>query len=248
LIYPGENQIMTTPRSDAGILIVYYSRFGVLRALAECIAQGAREVEGLTVDLLEVDDRPVGDPRPGENEHDPSRRRAETLSRLVSADALVVGAPAYFGSMAAAVKRLFEDCVTASLPLEVDPSRPWRHTLFRGKVGAGFTASATPHGGNEHAIHTILTMMMHLGMIVVTPGQRPPILEDQGSPYGATAVSGPDGDRQPDTNEQRAARALGRQVAEVATWIRWGRREWERQELEAQRALTTQPGAFDPSA
>jgi NAD(P)H dehydrogenase (quinone) len=239
---------MRTPRSDAQVLIVYYSRFGVLRSLAECIAQGAREVEGLTVDLLEVDDQPIDDAHPGEPEHDWSSRRAETLSRLVPADALVVGTPAYFGSMAAAVKRLFEDCITASVALEVDPSRPWRHTLFRGKVGAGFTASATPHGGNEHAIHSILTMMMHLGMVIVTPGQRPPILEDQGSPYGATAVSGPDGDRQPAANEQQAARALGRQVAEVTTWIRWGRREWERQEREAQRALTTQSGPFDPSA
>jgi NAD(P)H dehydrogenase (quinone) len=239
---------MATPRSDAEILIVYYSRFGVLRLLADRIAEGAREINGIKVELLEIDDRPVDELRPGESPEDMARRRARVLNRLISADALIVGAPAYFGSMAAAVKRLFEDCVTASVPLESTPSRPWRHTLFRGMTGAAFAASATPHGGNEQALHSILTMMMHLGMVVVTPGQRPPILEDEGSPYGATAVSGPDGDRQPDAAEQKSAWALGRQVAEVATWLRWGHREWDRLECEAQRALTTPKGPFDPSA
>lgn len=239
---------MKTPRSDAEILIVYYSRFGAVRSLAEYIAEGVREVDGVTVELLEVGDRPVDEPRPGESAEDIASRRAKIIDQLGSADALVVGAPAYFGSMAAAVKRLFEDCVTASVPLETDPSRPWRHMLFRGMVGAAFTASATPHGGNEHAIHSILTMMMHLGMIVVTPGQRPPILENDGSPYGATALSGPDGDRQPDAGEQESARALGRQVAEVATWVGWGRREWTRLQREQQRAATAPTGPFDPSA
>jgi NAD(P)H dehydrogenase (quinone) len=239
---------MKTPRSDAAILVVYYSRFGAVRALAECIAEGAREVDGLKVDLLEIDDRPIDEPRPGESAQELASRRAEVLDRLVSADALIVGAPAYFGTMAAAVKRLFEDCVTASVPLASEPSRPWRHLLFRGMAGAAFTASATPHGGNEQALHSILTMMMHLGMLVVTPGQRPPILEDQGSPYGATAISGPDGDRQPDALEQQAARALGRQVAEVASWLRWGRREWDRLQMAEQRAAASPAGPFDPSA
>jgi NAD(P)H dehydrogenase (quinone) len=237
-----------TPLSDARIVIVYYSRFGVLEALAEQIATGAREVQGVQVDLLAVDDRPIHEPRPGESEQETGRRRAEALDRLSAADALIVGAPAYFGSMAAAVKRLFEDVVTASPPFVSKPARPWRHTLFRGMVGAAFTASATPHGGNEHAIHSILTLMMHLGMIVVTPGQRPPILESQGSPYGATAISGPDGDRPPDQIEREAARALGRQVAEVATWLRWGRQRWERQAREQQRTTKAAPGRFDPSA
>lgn len=223
---------MQAPTTVTKIVVVYYTRFGVLGELAERVAEGAREVEGVRVDLLEVTDSPVDEPRPGETRADLDLRRAMILDRLAPTDALVVGAPAYFGSMAAAVKRFFEDCVTAGVPLETSPSRPWRHQLFRNTVGAAFTASATPHGGNEHAIHSILTMMMHLGMLVVTPGQRPPILENEASPYGATAVSGPDGDRQPDRAEQAAARALGRQVAEVATWVRWGRHEWERQRRE----------------
>src|SRR5215212_746700 len=113
---------METPRSDARILIVYYSRFGALRSLAECIAAGTREADGITVGLLQIDDQPIGEPRPGESTDDMASRRAGIIKRLSSADAIVVGAPAYFGSMAAAVKRLFEDSVTASMPLEAEPS------------------------------------------------------------------------------------------------------------------------------
>jgi NAD(P)H dehydrogenase (quinone) len=156
------------------------------------------------------------------------RRRAILLQRLVSADALIVGAPSYFGSMASPVKRLFEDCVTASAPPTTDRSRPWRQYLFRDKVGAAFASSATPHGGNEQTLHSILTMLSHLGMILVTPGQAPPILENEAAPYGATAVAGAQGDRLPSEAEQDAARALGQQVAEVSHWLHWGRTEWEK--------------------
>jgi len=140
---------MQAPKPDVEMLIVFYSRFGVLKSLAELIAEGARQVEGIKVGLLAVDDRPIDELHPGESEEDMARRRAIVLDRLASADALVVGAPSYFGSMASSVKRLFEDCVTASVPLETEPSRPWRHSLFSGAVGAAFTASGTPHGGNE---------------------------------------------------------------------------------------------------
>jgi NAD(P)H dehydrogenase (quinone) len=218
---------MPTP-PKVQVLVVYYSRFGVLKHLAGWIAEGAQRVAGAEVSFLEVEDRPVEELRPGETVADMMARRAVIVNRLAAPDALIVGAPAYFGGMAAPVKRLFEDCLTASAPPVSDRSRPWRHHRFRAKVGAAFTASATPHGGNEQALHSILTMMMHLGMIVVTPGQREPVLENSASPYGATAIAGADGGRFPNAMEQEEARALGQQVAEVAAWLSWGRTEWEK--------------------
>lgn len=146
---------------------------------------------------------------------------------MEAAHALVVGAPAYFGSMASAVKRLFEDCVTEASPPAFDRSRPWWHHLFRDKVGAAFTASGTPHGGNEQTLQSILTMMMHLGMIVVTPGQGEPILVDESAPYGATTVTGPTGDREPTEGEQESARRLGRRAAQVAAWLAVGKRYYD---------------------
>ena len=238
---------MQPPDRDIRVLVVYYSRFGVLKALAEGIAEGARRVPGVRAELFEVEDRPVEEVRSGESGAGMGRRRAAILNRLTVADALIVGAPAYFGSMASPVKRLFEDCATASTPLTTDRSRPWRNHLFHGKVGAAFTASGTPHGGNEQALHSILTLMMHLGMVLVTPGQRPPILEHSAAPYGVTAVAGPDGDRPPTQDDRDAARELGEQVAEVATWLVWGRQEWERlRRLEQPRPAAS--GPFDPSS
>jgi NAD(P)H dehydrogenase (quinone) len=237
---------MSTP--DVQILIVYYSRFGAVRALAEQIAEGARRVKGVEVRFLEVGDRPVEELEPGESAEEMATRRAVLVNQLARADALVVGAPCYFGSMATPVKRLFEDCVTASAALATDRSRPWRHHQFRNKVGAAFTASGTPHGGNEQTLHSILTLMMHLGMVLVVPGQRDPILENTAAPYGATTISGPDGDRPPTDAEADEARALGQRVAEVALWLHWGRAEWQRQYHVRTSVPAAHVSPFDPSA
>jgi NAD(P)H dehydrogenase (quinone) len=223
---------MTQPTFEATpgpvqVLVVYYSRFGALKVMAECVAEGARRVEDIRVELLEVEDRPIEELRPGERPQDMAYRRAAVLNQLIAADALIVGAPSYFGGMASPVKRLFEDCATATPP-PGDHSRPWRHHLFHGKVGAAFTASGTPHGGNEQTLHSILTMMMHLGMVPITPGLREPALVDEAAPYGATAISGADGRRLPSDAERESARRLGQQAAEVAIWLRLGRAEWHR--------------------
>jgi NAD(P)H dehydrogenase (quinone) len=215
--------VAAQPPDEVEVLVVYYSRFGVVRRLAELIAEGARCVPGVATRLMSVDDQPVGEPRAGEYIEEAEMRRAVVLNRLIAADAIVVGAPAYFGSMASPVKRLFEDCAATSPTPQRERSRPWRAYLFRDKVGAAFTSSGTPHGGNEQALHSILRLMMHLGMLIVTPGQREPILQHAAAPYGATAVAGAGGDREPSAQERAVARALGERVARVASWVVLGR-------------------------
>jgi len=230
------------------VLIVCYSRYGVVQLLAERIAEGAGREPGVEAELLIVEDLPVTELRSDENPDDMRRRRAVLLNQLTAADALIMGSPSYFGSMAAPLKRFFEDCTTAEGPQAQDRSRPWRHHLFRDKVGAAFAASGTPHGGNEQTLLSILTMMMHLGMIVVTPGQRPPILEHEAAPYGATAISGADGRRLPSDLEQEEARALGEQVARVASWVRRGRQAWEQSRAGRGPGVGRRRFSFDPSA
>jgi NAD(P)H dehydrogenase (quinone) len=230
------------------VLIVCYSRYGVVKLLAERIAEGAGREPGVEAELLIVEDLPVTELRGDEDPDAMRRRRAILLNQLTAADALIVGSPSYFGSMAAPLKRLFEDCTTADGPQARDRSRPWRHHRFRDKVGAAFTASGTPHGGNEQTLLSILTMLMHLGMIVVTPGQRPPILEHEAAPYGATAISGADGRRLPSDLEQEEARALGEQVARVASWVRRGRQAWEQSRHGRGAGVGRRRFSFDPSA
>jgi len=231
---------------ELNILVIYYTRFGVLGSLARLIAEGVQREDAIKTNLLEVDDTPLELLQGDENPGDMALRRATVVNQLASADALIVGAPAYFGSMASPVKRLFEDCVAAGNPPVFDRSRPWHGHLLRDKVGAAFTASATPHGGNEQALHSILTMMMHLGMVIVTPGQHEPILENDAAPYGATAVVGANGDRTPTAVEQEEARLLGQRVARVTLWLQRGRTLWEKQQYthdagESPRADATNP-------
>ena len=117
----------TTALHSVKVLVVVYSRFGVLKLLAERIAEGARSVPGADVHLMEVEDLPIDILRPGENETDRLLRRGVLMERIVGADALIVGAPAYFGSMASPVKRFFEDCLTAeSAPPAIDFARVTR--------------------------------------------------------------------------------------------------------------------------
>lgn len=216
---------MNAPRQAVEVLIVYYSRYGTVEALAQRVAEGVQRVPDAQAHLLRVEDRPLDEPRPGEDEHAVAVRRAALLDRLVAADALIVGAPSYFGTMASPVKRFFEDVLTAA-PSSHERTRPWRHYLLRDKVGAAFTASGTPHGGNEQTLHSILTLFMHLGMIIVTPGQQSPVLENEAAPYGATTISGPEGNRPPEPLDQESARSLGQRVAEVAVCLKLGRLVW----------------------
>jgi NAD(P)H dehydrogenase (quinone) len=181
------------------------------------------------VAFLEVEDQPIEELRQGESVEDMERRRSEILKQIAKADGLIIGSPAYFGAMASPLKCLLEDAVTHNSPAFTERSRPWRHYLFRDKVGAAFASSATPHGGNEMAIHSILTMMMHLGMLVVTPGQHEPLLEHVAAPYGATTVTGPHGNREATNEEREAAREFGQRVAEITAWLVLGRLEWERE-------------------
>ena len=235
----------TTPPDDTlRVLVVYYSRFGAIGDLAERIAEGARGVPGTQVELLAVDDEPLNALRPGETEDDRRRRQLALLNRLALAHAVIAGSPAYFGSLASPLKRFFEECATAESAV-LDRSRPWHHYLFRDKVGAAFTSSATPHGGNEQTLHSILTLMMHLGLVVATPGQRGPILEHQAAPYGATAITGTPGRHGLSEQEAEEARYLGQRVATLAGWLRIGR---QRGPQHRQEQLLTSEKPFDPSA
>lgn len=75
-------------------------------------------------------------------------------------------------------------------------------------------------------LHSILTMLMHLGMIIVTPGQQQPILENEAAPYGPTAITGATGDRPLSPEVIENARRFGRHVAEVTAWVRLGQERW----------------------
>ena len=97
----------------------------------------------------------------------------------------------------------------------------WASNSLVGKVGSAFTSTASQHGGQEITLFSIITNLLHFGMVVVgLPYTAPAQLRlDEvtgGSPYGATTIAGSAGERQPSHNEIELARFQGRHVAEVA--------------------------------
>jgi len=131
-------------------LVVYYSRTGNTKEMAELIA-GAMNEGGLKTDCKSV-----------------SEVKAEDL---LNYDAIVVGSPTYYGSMAAPIKQLFDDTVGF-------------HGKLSGKVGGAFSSSANIGGGNETTIMGIIEAMLIAGMIVEG--------DPQGDHYGPVSIGKPD--------------------------------------------------------
>ena len=96
----------------------------------------------------------------------------------------------------------------------------WMRGALNGKVGAAFISTASQHGGQETTLFSIITNLLHMGMVIVGldygfQGQMGVDAIKGGSPYGATTISDSDGSRQPGADELAGARYLGQRVAET---------------------------------
>ena len=195
------------------IKIVFYSMYGHVYRMAEAIAEGAREVEGAEVELLQVPELIPTEvlERSGAKKareafaHVPIAKPAD----LADADAIIFGTPTRFGNMCAQMRNFLDQ--TGGL---------WAQNACVGKVGSVFTSTATQHGGQETTITSFHTTLLHLGMIIVgLPYSEPrqTTLEEisGGSPYGASTIAGGDGSRMPSENELAMARFQGRHVATI---------------------------------
>ena len=123
---------------------------------------------------------------------------------------MIVGAPTRFGRMPAQMATLLDQA-----------GGPWARGALNGKVGAAFRSTSTQHGGQEAALFSIITNLLHFGITVVglpysRQGQMTLDEVVGGSPYGATTISGGQGQRQPSTIELEGARHQYRLVAEIA--------------------------------
>ena len=195
------------------VLVLFYSRTGNTAALADAIAEGAREVRFTEVDLRRIDDLAT----PAEIEADQAWRESrellsaryrtlEGIERLVEYDALILGSPTRFGTMAAELKHVLDQ----TGPL-------WTKGALVDKVGAAFTTVQTPHGGHETTLWGIMSAMASLGMLLAPPGFTDPVMFAAGSPWSATATTG---SGRPSGIDLTAARHQGRRVAKIAEWVR----------------------------
>jgi len=188
--------------------------FGHIYKLAEAVAEGAREVEGAEVELLQVAELVPDDVL----EKSGAKKAREVFahiptanpSDLEDADAIIFGTPTRFGNMCAQMRNFLDQ--TGGL---------WAQGALIGKVGSAFTSTGTQHGGQETTLTSFHTTLLHHGMVIVGlpySEARQMTLDEVtgGSPYGATTIAGTDGSRMPSENELAMARFQGRHVADIA--------------------------------
>ena len=193
----------------AKVLVLYYSSYGHIETMAHAFAEGAREVEGVTVDVRRVPETaPPEAVAAGHFKTDQAAPEA-TVEELEGYDAIVIGSPTRYGRMASQMAAFWD----RTGPL-------WFKGAFNGKVGAAFTSTAGQHGGQETTLMAIHTSFFHLGMVVVgLPYAYAGLFElgavNGGTPYGASTIAGGKGERQPTDNELGGARFQGKHVAGI---------------------------------
>ncbi|WP_342362030.1 NAD(P)H:quinone oxidoreductase [Terrarubrum flagellatum] len=193
----------------AKVLVLYYSSYGHLETMANAVAEGARAA-GATVDVKRVPETaPLEVAKAAHFKLDQAAPIA-TPDDLANYDAIIVGAPTRFGRMASQMTSFWDTA-----------GGLWMKGALNGKVGAAFTSTATQHGGQEQTLFSIITNLLHFGLMIVGlpysyQGQMTLDEVAGGSPYGATTIAGGQGQRQPSKIDLDGARFQGELVAKAA--------------------------------
>lgn len=192
------------------VLIVYYSMYGHVEAMAEAVAEGARMVDGVEAAIKRVPETIPEDQARAIGVKLDQKAPIATAEELADYDAIIFGTPTRFGNVAAQMRSFLDQ--TAKM---------WLNGTLIGKVGGVFTSTATQHGGHETTVTSFHTTLLHHGMVIVgVPYSCRELMTmsevSGGSPYGASTLAGSDGKRMPSANELAIARFQGRHTAEIA--------------------------------
>jgi len=193
------------------LLVLYYSRHGATRKLAEHIAAGIDAVAGAHARLRTVP--PVAPltqtatpPVP------PDGAPYAELRDLTECAGLALGSPTRFGNMAAPMKHFLDG--TSGL---------WLAGTLAGKPAAVFTSTSSLHGGQESTLLSMMIPLLHHGMLIVgLPYTEPELMTTTsgGGPYGASHIARQQGAAAITEEERRLAIALGRRLATFALKLR----------------------------
>lgn len=191
------------------VLVLYYSAYGHIETMAKAVAEGARS-GGAEVDIRRVPELVPEDVARDKGFKLDQEAPVAKVQDLADYDAIIVGTGTRFGRISSQMASFLDQA-----------GGLWARGALEGKVGAAFTSTASQHGGQETTLFSIITNLMHFGMVIVG---LPYSFEGQttldeiagGAPYGATTIAGGDGSRQPSELELGGARHQGRLVAETA--------------------------------
>ena len=192
----------------AKILVLYYSSWGHMEAMAKAAAEGAREA-GATVTMKRAPELvPEAVAKAAYYKLDQEAAVADPLE-LADYDGIILGISTRYGAMSAQMKNLLDQ----TGPL-------WAKGALVNKVATVMASTATQHGGAEMSIVQAQWSLQHHGMIIVPlsyayQGQSGNDVVRGGSPYGMTTTSDTDGSRQPSAQELEGAKFQGKRMAEI---------------------------------
>jgi NAD(P)H dehydrogenase (quinone) len=192
------------------VLVLYYSAYGHIETMAYAVAEGGREA-GAQVDVKRVPETVPEEIARGAYFKLDQAAPIATIEDLASYDAIIVGSGTRFGRISSQMAAFLDQA-----------GGLWMRGALNGKVGGAFSSTGTQHGGQETTLFSMITNLLHFGMVIVGldyghVGQGTMEEITGGAPYGATTIAGGDGKRQPTANELLGARYQGRKIAEVAT-------------------------------
>lgn len=194
------------------VLIVYYSTYGNVYKMAKLVADGVKEIPGSEPVIRTV---PELIPQSVVESNENMKRGREmqkdipfvTLNDFKEAGAIAFGTPTRFGNVSSQLKNQIDQL-----------SQLWVKGELEGKPAGIFVSTASPHGGQETTILTLMAPLLHLGLILVgVPYSVKELFTTQGggSPYGPGHVAGGENKREIDVQEAEICRAFGRRLAEV---------------------------------
>jgi len=190
------------------ILVLYYSTYGHIETMAHAVAEGARSA-GAQVDVKRVPETVPLDIAQKNHFKLDQPAPVATVAELAGYDAIIVGTGTRFGRISGQMASFLDGA-----------GGLWASGALNGKVGAAFTSTGSQHGGQETTLFSIITNLLHFGMVIVGlpysfAGQTGVDEVKGGAPYGATTIAGSDGSRHPSATELDGARFQGKHVAEI---------------------------------
>lgn len=189
------------------ILVLYYSRHGAVKAMAQYVARGVEQFDGIaarvrTVPPVSTVCEAVAPPIPEEG------APYVELKDLEQCIGLAMGSPTRFGNMAAPLKYFWD--TTGEM---------WLKGTLAGRPAAVFTSTSSLHGGQETTLTSMMLPLLHHGMLIVgLPYAEPELMvtREGGTPYGPSHTAGPASDQPISDHERKLCIALGRRLAQVA--------------------------------
>ena len=193
----------------AKVLVLYYSAYGHVETMAAAVAEGVRAA-GAHVDIKRVPELVPLDVAKASHFKLDQAAPVAAVAELADYDAIIIGTGTRFGRISSQMANFLDQA-----------GGLWAKGALNGKVGGAFTSTASQHGGQETTLFSLITNMLHFGMVIVglDYGFGDQATMDEivgGSPYGATTLASSDGSRQPSEKDLAGARYQDRRVVETA--------------------------------